>query len=82
MLHLLSWKLNNSWSIVSISAMEKHGVCKFCGNMLCVLSRMLNNSWNLVTVHFIKIHASMLLGEMNNSWSMVSVSNIETMFHL
>ena len=47
MLHLLSSKLNNSWSIVSISAMENHaqpvvmrveqqlghGICKFCGKL-------------------------------------------------
>ena len=24
MLHLLSWKLNNSWSIVSVTSMENH----------------------------------------------------------
>ena len=47
MLHLLSWKLNNSWSIVSVSSRENHaqpavmiveqqlghGICKFCGKL-------------------------------------------------
>ena len=66
MLHLLSWKLNNSWSIVSVSSMENraqpvvmkveqqlwHGIWKFCGT----------------TMH------RLLLGELNINMSMVSIS--------
>ena len=73
MLRLVLPEMKNSWCLASISSMGNHapqvamrvkqlknGVCKFCGNMLCLLSRMLNNSWSLVTVQLFKIHASML----------------------
>ena len=73
-LQLLSWKLNKSWSMGSVSSMENraqpvvmrvqqqlgHGIWKFCGK----------------TMH------RLLLGVLNNSMSIVSISLFEAMLRL
>ena len=75
MLHLLSWKLNNSGSIVSISSMENRAQPP-------VVMRVEQQLWHGIWKFCEKTMHRLLLGELNNSMSMVSINIFKIMLRL